>query len=307
MAAPSDPQQVIQTLAQVAAGGRATLDNLGLMGEAVQHHVAWLRRVNAALMALEDPDPALARPDAHEHCAFAGWLRDHAAVLAAAPEPAARRIHPLHHQVHETASRLFTARLAGTEASEQDYQTFIATVLAFNDVLHRVQAALWDQLVPRDPETGLKAETALEEQLRLRMAQATHRDHAYSLAVFQLDGLDALTATHGDAARAQALRFLAHHVHGLNPADDPLYRHGPDKVLLFLDGLPEAAARPLVDHMLTTLAEQEVVLETGAMIRLRAQAGVAGVPDPDHIAAALAQAQTNLRDTPLTGMGEGPA
>jgi diguanylate cyclase (GGDEF)-like protein len=102
-----------------------------------------------------------------------------------------------------------------------------------------------------DPLTGCHDRRALERFLHGAGARAP----GVSLLAFELDGLEPLALTHGDAHRVEALRAFARIVRARMRPDDIVVRTGDDAFLVLAPGLGRLAAADRAAAVVADVAE----------------------------------------------------
>jgi diguanylate cyclase (GGDEF)-like protein len=112
-----------------------------------------------------------------------------------------------------------------------------------------------------------------------------------SLAVFDMNGLKRVNDTHGHDAGDQVIKAYLQTVAIFTGDGVDGYRgDGGDEVYLVLRGTDGAAARKLIDSIITKLGSERVVLPGGARIEgIRVCCGIVTTTDPRAVAGALTE------------------
>jgi diguanylate cyclase (GGDEF)-like protein/PAS domain S-box-containing protein len=229
-----------------------------------------LRAADQQALALGDSVQAehrIERPDGSRLDCLAVRLP----VAAAAGQPA-RWVATLWQDISEPRKReaQLQAALSQLEAQERA-----------NDALRR---EMQDHHV-RDQTTGLYQRAHFEEHLR-READLSAREHReFALVCIGVDGLDALTAEHGDTARERLLETLGRLLRANTRVMDSPCRLGPDRFVILLSGVGLATAHSRMEGLRRQCAEH-IVAYSGRQLNFTVSMGVASYP---HTAGAVEQ------------------
>jgi diguanylate cyclase (GGDEF)-like protein len=154
----------------------------------------------------------------------------------------------------------------------------------------------------RDPLTACLNRQVFDAQLPPELAFCRRHKRSLAVAVFDLDGLRTVNATHGHLAGDLALRQVAGSLLRLHREQDILARYAGDEFALLMREVSESEAWFAVDRLRTAVEQTSVVFE-GKPIAVTACAGIVLVMPPFEIEgdALLREADRSLREAKQCG------
>jgi diguanylate cyclase (GGDEF)-like protein len=199
---------------------------------------------------------------------------------------------------------------AAVESSPSDPGQFLALLGAVADLAaaavreSRLERALaerldWaDRVAQTDALTGLANRRAFDRVFELELARAGRQGTPLTLALFDVDGLEAISAAHGAAAADDVLRTVASTLAESVRLVDTVARYGGDEFVLLAPG---AAGRNVAERVLDRVGRLDP-LASGDRISLGA--GVVRFPDDGATSQELlASADAALRQAKRQGRG----
>lgn len=149
-----------------------------------------------------------------------------------------------------------------------------------------------EQLVRRDPLTGVGNRRMLSETLTIEIQRASRTRRPLSLVALDLNGFKAINDTIGHAAGDELLRSVGAALEAIARPGDTVVRHGGDEFCLILPDTSADHARRAVNAINAALAKLEV-----EGTRVTAGIGVASYPkDAVHSGVLLHVADERLRE-----------
>ena len=145
------------------------------------------------------------------------------------------------------------------------------------------------RLAASDPLTGLANYRRLIDALASEIERTKRTGRAFSLLLFDLDGLKRINDEYGHSVGSRAICRVAHALESNCRAIDTAARYGGDEFALILPETGKDAAREVARRVQEAIAKQE------ELPRLTASAGVAVYPqEGDSVLAVLASADQAL-------------
>lgn len=134
-----------------------------------------------------------------------------------------------------------------------------------------------EELVHRDPLTGLHNRRYFESRLAIEFARASRFGEDLSLVLFDVDHFKSINDSHGHPAGDRVLRKTAELISGAVRSIDLLARVGGEEFALLLPNTGPEGARGLVERVVEQVRMQEFGA-SGREIRVTLSAGIASCP-----------------------------
>jgi diguanylate cyclase (GGDEF)-like protein len=199
---------------------------------------------------------------------------------------------------------------AGVESRSADAARLLVMLGAMADLCaiavrqSRLERALgersdWvERVAQTDALTGLANRRTFDRVLELELARAARQGTPISVAVFDVDGLEQFTRTHGAPSADDVLRRVASTIADTVRLVDTVARYGADEFALVAPG---AAGRTVAQRVIDEVARLEPVAGRDS---ITLSAGVARFPDDGATGQELlAAADAALRDAKQQGRG----
>jgi len=158
----------------------------------------------------------------------------------------------------------------------------VAALVRMKRVFEEMRAArqLLEQMSVRDELTGMMSYRCLSQMLREGVERAARAKEPLTVALFDIDGLEAINQHFGRAAGDAALRLLADVISARARANEVVFRYGPDEALILFPRTSLLDGLQLADAVLRSFAERA---RPGQKFRFSAtaSAGVASFPGRD--------------------------
>jgi len=164
------------------------------------------------------------------------------------------------------------------------------------------ERARLENLVVRDPLTGLFNRRQLAEALPRHVAAALDSGKALALGMLDVDGFHEYNERHGHPAGDMVLKALGVVLEGFCCGDDIACRYGGEEFVLIMPGTTVTDARERLDALRAAVAQAVIHHESRALEPITVSIGLAACPDHGTDAAALlAAADAALYDAKRSG------
>ncbi len=155
---------------------------------------------------------------------------------------------------------------------------------------HGGAAATSGDVTTFDPLTGLPAEPVLARHLERLIGAASERGDRFSVAMVEVDGIDAYAASHGEAARDRCLLFLADLCRKRARREmDLVVACGPGRFSIIHHDVDKRQAMSLADSLRRAFAAASVGPDADLLAGASLSIGVATVAGESLAAAAIAE------------------
>lgn len=134
-------------------------------------------------------------------------------------------------------------------------------------------------LVLRDPLTGLFNRRQLAEALPRQVARATASGEPLALGMLDVDAFHDYNARHGHPAGDMVLKTLGVLLEGFCCRDDIACRYGGEEFMLIMPGTTVTLARARLDALRTAVAQAVIHHEGRALEPITVSIGLAVCPD----------------------------
>jgi diguanylate cyclase (GGDEF)-like protein len=176
---------------------------------------------------------------------------------------------------------VLSVELEGVSAGEEDHQGALgalADLAALAIRQARLETALaersdwFERVAQTDLLTGLANRRTFDRVLELELARAARQGTPLSVAIFDVDDIEGITATHGGSASDDVLRRVASVLADSVRLVDTVGRYGGDEFALVAPG---AAGRAVAERVVQGVAS----IDVEPVGRVSLSAGVARFPE----------------------------
>jgi diguanylate cyclase (GGDEF)-like protein len=179
------------------------------------------------------------------------------------------------------------------DVPEAEPGDFAAAVSRLAETFGTIQGAVTRDLVERrsggagnDPLTGLPGASALDEWLRILLAEQRRYEHPFALALVDIDGLSKINDAYGDEAGDGILTAVAGVIGRQLDAVDQAFRVGDDEFCVLAPHQDSAKFVPTATKLADLIANSQ--LDEGP--RLAVAIGIASCPQDGDSPEALVEA-----------------
>ena len=160
---------------------------------------------------------------------------------------------------------------------------FISKPIVSAELITRVQnrlgrARLYRHRMERDSLTGVASRKAVEHMLERSLRLAKRYRDSFSLAVIDVDHLNAINDRHQTAAGDMVLRRLGQILSKFFRPEDVIGRLGGDEFVIGLHRAPKAAAQARFEELLRFVRRERFSTETAEAIAVSLSVGIAEFP-----------------------------
>jgi diguanylate cyclase (GGDEF)-like protein len=136
-----------------------------------------------------------------------------------------------------------------------------------------------EELVDRDPVTGLLNQRATIQCVEQELKRARRTGQQFSIVLMDIDGFKLFNDTYGLASGDQVLKRIASLLQQQGRGSDPLGRYGGDGFVVILPNTGVEGALALAERLRSSLATSPYVTRDGLEIPLRMSFGISTYPD----------------------------
>jgi len=134
------------------------------------------------------------------------------------------------------------------------------------------------ELADRDPLTGLLNHRRLHEVLEQEISRACRNGSIFALILLDIDDFKIVNDTYGHPQGDRVLIYVARILKENSRSMDHSGRYGGDEFMLILPETDDADAHIVVTRIVSELAHQGVLLDSGGNIPIHISAGIAAYP-----------------------------
>lgn len=248
-----------------------TLTDLTCFQQALTDHIGWLQRWYQAVLHHGD----IPGPDAAD-CPFETWYRQ----AAMGPFGDCDAFSPLgqaHDAVHGRAAQITERVLAGHTVTTSDFESLMASVLAFGSAAQAVEREVWTVLASLDPLTGLANRRAMLNHLVSERDRAIRQRLPLCVALADIDHFKKINDVYGHLRGDGVLRQVAGILSGGVRPYDTVYRYGGEEFLLCLPGTTLEAGAQILERLRQSIATILLDDGSGAAMPVTATFGLAEI------------------------------
>lgn len=259
------------------------------LDRAAADHLAWLKRVHAALLFHDSRRPL--PPELP--CLINAWAQAPEVSPAVAEErsEALARLKLARHGMTQRAAALTDEASRGERPAPEDYEAFMAAVEQYGLALRAIETLLRQTLAETDPLTGVSNRLGMMRDLEREAQRAARTGQPCCIAILDLDHFKAINDTFGHPAGDRVLSVAARFfVRRLRPYDR-VYRFGGEEFLFCLPDTELAMAERVLNRLRGLMARVSLPLGDGRYARVTASIGLAVLGrGPKALQTAIAQA-----------------
>lgn len=261
--------------------------------QALAGHFDWLHRWYHAVLNRTD---AATIPAAEvEACAFDRWYHG-AAATSFADFAGFTTLGDEHREVHDKAVQISARAQAGQTVTTSDYETLMASVLAFGATAQGVEREVWKALATVDPLTGLANRQTMRTQLMGERDRAIRQRLPLSLALADIDHFKKVNDGFGHAQGDVVLRAVAGVLRNTVRPYDVVYRYGGEEFLICLPGTNTENGMVVLERIRQAIASLQLHDDKGTAIPVTATFGLTEVTADLSVEDAIEQADKALYD-----------
>lgn len=264
------------------------------LDDAIETHLAWMRRVLRCAALRQPPGEDVMASDAHLRCRFGPWFVQFRETFEQVDAAATARVLEQHERMHDAARALCTDLLSERPGSPADLDALDAGQTALFADLSQLKTDVLARSARNDPLTGLLLRYGFEDEFVRCRARAVRGGHLMVLLLADVDRFKHVNDVHGHSVGDQALSHLADILRAQARAEEPVFRFGGEEFLVILLPANEAAAGRAADRLLQALRDAPLQLSNGLSLDLRISAGLVVVGPEESAGQAIERADAAL-------------
>jgi len=273
---------------------------IGHLERAEENHRRWLRRLHRSLVCGGTFSQDVLDEQAHQQCLFGQWYYNNdLAMLRGHPEYLGLEV--LHRTMHDRARAIAVQMMAGQDVAEHSYDGFMDHQQQFSELLLQLRDRLHEFLYSFDTLTGVMTR---EPFLNLLEAEAERCRRSGDLAVVALidaDHFKAVNDNFGHLVGDRVLRAIGQFLLRLLRRYDLLCRYGGEEFMVCLPGVGEDEAVTILDRLRRQLAEHDIDIDDGRVVRVTISVGLAALSPAQPIKHSIGLADSALYNAKAAG------
>lgn len=253
---------------------RSVEEILAVLEAAIEEHQAWLQRWHRSVVCKLQPSSDLVSENAHYLCRFGSWYDLHGGA-GIVDQPAFDELGDAHRLMHDHGRWLAARAWKDSRVPAEEYEAFMAKVVAFQGQARRLERAFRAALSDLDPLTGVHNRKSMLAELAREQdrAQRTHQPCCFALG--DLDHFKQINDRYGHVVGDRVLLAAAgSFLSSLRPYDS-LFRYGGEEFLFCLPDTALDQAQRTLDRLRQRLAEQPIEVEDGERVQVTVSFGIA--------------------------------
>lgn len=139
--------------------------------------------------------------------------------------------------------------------------------------------AVLEELVLRDPATGLYNRRALFERLAEEAARAKRHGEGFAVVMLDIDRFKAVNDRYGHAVGDAAIFAIAAHLGDYVRGSDLVARYGGEEFVLLLPSTGRAGAAMIAERIRHAIAAAPIPIDGEEPVHLTVSAGIAAYPE----------------------------
>lgn len=260
---------------------------------AVMAHVRWVADFNKSLICGSPMDPSVQAPDGYRTCPFGQWL--YADRPKEWDEWSAEfdHVESLHRAMHDNARALVKEKSGGAIAPA-NYDLFMEASLRFRFALRALSFRLIDEICLIDQLTGVWNRSSMFKRLNEEQDRTLRSNQPCSICMMDLDHFKRINDTHGHIAGDKVLQAVMEIASRRLRAYDAIFRYGGEEFLFCLPNATTAIATEAMERLRQQIADTDIVLRDGVVVRVTASFGVAPLSATQPIETSMEEADRAL-------------
>jgi diguanylate cyclase (GGDEF)-like protein len=260
---------------------------------AVMAHVRWVADFNKSLICGSPMDPSVQAPDGYRTCPFGQWL--YADRPKEWDEWSAEfdHVESLHRAMHDNARALVKEKSGGAIAPA-NYDLFMEASLRFRFALRALSFRLIDEICLIDQLTGVWNRSSMFKRLNEEQDRTLRSNQPCSICMMDLDHFKRINDTHGHIAGDKVLQAVMEIASRRLRAYDAIFRYGGEEFLFCLPNATTDIATEAMERLRQRIADTDIVLRDGVVVRVTASFGVAPLSATQPIETSMEEADRAL-------------
>ncbi len=252
-------------------------------------HLAWFKKLNAALVCGGQPAGAYLEPEAYLKSPFGRWFYT-AESHPMAEYPGFQELAGIQKSMHDAARRILESAQTGRRATRELHDNYFDLALRLNTKLRHLQLEIIGDLLSTDPLTGCFTRRGMISRLQSEQERSLRIQRPCCLCLMDFDHFkqvnDRFGHQTGDAVLRQGTKFTQNILRKY----DSIYRYGGEEFLICLPSTPLEDAGQVVERIRSGLEALPIVTPEGRTMRITASFGLVEMhprkPVEDSIAVA---------------------
>ena len=238
-------------------------------------------------------DPSVQAPDGYRTCPFGQWL--YADRPKEWDEWSAEfdHVESLHRAMHDNARALVKEKSGGAIAPA-NYDLFMEASLRFRFALRALSFRLIDEICLIDQLTGVWNRSSMFKRLNEEQDRTLRSNQPCSICMMDLDHFKRINDTHGHIAGDKVLQAVMEIASRRLRAYDAIFRYGGEEFLFCLPNATTDIATEAMERLRQQIADTDIVLRDGVVVRVTASFGVAPLSATQPIETSMEEADRAL-------------
>lgn len=236
-------------------------------------HLAWLKKLNNALVCGGAPVGAYLDEDAHLKTPFGRWYYT-CEAHPMAQYPGFQDLAGTQRNMHDSARAILRAVLDGQRPTTEMHDNWLDLSLRLNTMLRHLQLEIIGELLSADPLTGCFTRRGMIGRLQSEQERSLRIQRPCCLCMMDFDRFKGINDEFGHLTGDAVLRQGTKFTQNILRKYDSIFRYGGEEFLICLPSTPLDDAKQVIERIRAGLEALPIAAQDGKPIRITASFGL---------------------------------